>query len=253
MFKKRVLKKDNARSSEKRKLENVDLDDVIASETQEHRDELESSKKPNLATLRVNKLSGTGGFKKRKPLNDEKSKIKGKEITPLQNEQEKNDIESEEAKDTLRVTSKGTLKAIPVNIVRTTVTDFQPDVCKDFLQTGYCGYGDTCKFLHIRDELRQKKAINKEWETVGNSKAKRPMPSTSVSGDESRAQPHPFKCVLCKSDYKAPVITSCQHVFCQKCFLDRVKKKPNCFLCGKDTSGVCKPVLKRELEKLLDQ
>ncbi|KVI04330.1 Zinc finger, CCCH-type [Cynara cardunculus var. scolymus] len=26
--------------------------------------------------------------------------------------------------------------------------DYQRDVCKDYKQTGYCGYGESCKFLH---------------------------------------------------------------------------------------------------------
>lgn len=28
--------------------------------------------------------------------------------------------------------------------------DYQPDICKDWKETGYCGYGDSCKFLHDR-------------------------------------------------------------------------------------------------------
>lgn len=31
-----------------------------------------------------------------------------------------------------------------------TIMDYQPDVCKDYKETGYCGYGDSCKFLHDR-------------------------------------------------------------------------------------------------------
>merc|ERR1739848_694233 len=28
--------------------------------------------------------------------------------------------------------------------------DYQPDICKDYKETGYCGYGEACKFLHDR-------------------------------------------------------------------------------------------------------
>lgn len=33
----------------------------------------------------------------------------------------------------------------PTNIRQITITDFQPDVCKDYKETGWCGFGDTCK------------------------------------------------------------------------------------------------------------
>ena len=35
----------------------------------------------------------------------------------------------------------GPVKA-PTNVRTTTATDYAPDVCKDYKQTGYCGYGD---------------------------------------------------------------------------------------------------------------
>jgi RING finger protein 113A len=28
--------------------------------------------------------------------------------------------------------------------------DYQPNVCKDYKDSGYCGYGDSCVFLHDR-------------------------------------------------------------------------------------------------------
>lgn len=39
--------------------------------------------------------------------------------------------------------------------VRTTVRfDYQPDICKDYKETGYCGYGDACKFVHDRGDYK---------------------------------------------------------------------------------------------------
>lgn len=138
-------------------------------------------------------------------------------------------------------------KAAPKNIRVTTLTDFQPDVCKDFQKTGFCGYGDTCKFLHIRDELRQKKLIEKEWETVSG---------TGESGDRKKAIEEngnvPFKCPICTEDYKKPIRTDCGHIFCQECFMKRFKaeKKRRCFVCKKDTGGGMTPVAASELESV---
>ncbi len=39
--------------------------------------------------------------------------------------------------------------------VRTTVIfDYKPDICKDYKETGYCGYGDACKFVHDRGDYK---------------------------------------------------------------------------------------------------
>jgi len=32
--------------------------------------------------------------------------------------------------------------------------DYQPDVCKDYKETGFCSYGDSCKFLHDRGDYK---------------------------------------------------------------------------------------------------
>lgn len=39
--------------------------------------------------------------------------------------------------------------------VRTTARfDYQPDICKDYKETGFCSYGDSCKFLHDRGDYK---------------------------------------------------------------------------------------------------
>ncbi|GME71691.1 unnamed protein product [Ambrosiozyma monospora] len=64
-------------------------------------------------------------------------------------------------------TSAAALKPNPKNIKVSTKMDFQADVCKDFLKNGYCGFGDTCKFLHYRDAFHTVKSNKKrEWEDV---------------------------------------------------------------------------------------
>ncbi|KAG7194511.1 RNA-splicing factor [Scheffersomyces spartinae] len=121
----------------------------------------------------------------------------------------------------------------PKNIRTTTITDFQPDVCKDFLQTGYCGYGDTCKFIHVRNESTQKKPVRRDWE-ISTSK---PSSEGDIGGKEL-----PFKCAVCKKDYDQPVETKCSHVFCKKCFMDRYKKgKTRCYICQEETNGIISP------------
>eukprot|EP00882_Tetradesmus_deserticola_P022991 GHRQ01025016.1.p1 GENE.GHRQ01025016.1~~GHRQ01025016.1.p1 ORF type:complete len:248 (+),score=111.63 GHRQ01025016.1:497-1240(+) len=39
--------------------------------------------------------------------------------------------------------------------VRTTARfDYQPDICKDYKETGFCSYGDSCKFMHDRGDYK---------------------------------------------------------------------------------------------------
>ena len=50
----------------------------------------------------------------------------------------------------------------PIHYRATSRFDYQPDVCKDFKDTGYCGYGDACKFLHDRSDYKTGWQIEKD-------------------------------------------------------------------------------------------
>lgn len=54
----------------------------------------------------------------------------------------------------------------------------------------------------------------------------------------------PFKCLICRQSFKNPVMTKCQHYFCEKCALERYRKSTRCFVCNAQTSGVFNPATK---------
>ena len=61
-----------------------------------------------------------------------------------------------------------------------------------------------------------------------------------------------FAYVICKKEYKAPIITKCGHYFCEACAIDRYRKKnPSCAICGGRTDGVFNVAkgLQKKLEK----
>ncbi|KAM0693748.1 hypothetical protein Q7P36_007005 [Cladosporium allicinum] len=137
----------------------------------------------------------------------------------------------------------GPVKA-PTNVRAITVTDFAPDVCKDYKQTGFCGFGDSCKFLHAREDYKQGWQLDKEWEKAGKKDAAGGAGGAAKDADlddeEKMLATIPFKCIICKDDYKMPVITKCGHYFCEKCAMQRYmkgKKEKGCAQCGADTYG----------------
>ncbi|KAI0419610.1 hypothetical protein F5X98DRAFT_334539 [Xylaria grammica] len=155
----------------------------------------------------------------------------------------------------------GPIKAA-TNIRTVTTTDFAPDVCKDYKQTGFCGFGDNCKFLHAREDYKQGWQLDREWESVTKGKkniggkvvasANRDAKGVEVDdADEALLEKIPFACIICKGPYKEPVITRCGHYFCLPCALQRYRKDPSCAACGSGTNGVFNTAktLKRLLEK----
>ncbi|KAK1590793.1 uncharacterized protein LY79DRAFT_515434 [Colletotrichum navitas] len=157
----------------------------------------------------------------------------------------------------------GPIKA-PTNIRTITVTDFAPDVCKDYKQTGFCGFGDNCKYLHAREDYKHGWQLDKEWESV--TKGKKNIGGTVVASadrggkaddddddaeEEAMLENIPFACIICREPYKAPIITRCGHYFCEPCALKRYRKDPTCAACGSGTNGVFNSASR--LKKLLER
>ncbi|KAF1970840.1 hypothetical protein BU23DRAFT_203745 [Bimuria novae-zelandiae CBS 107.79] len=144
------------------------------------------------------------------------------------------------------------------NVRTITMTDYTPDVCKDYKQTGFCGFGDGCKFLHAREDYAAGWKLDKEWEMSNKGKKPGGTVVASANRDEkkdadgvdlSMLESIPFACVICKQPYKSPIITKCGHYFCEACALKRYRKDPTCAICSAKTQGVFNGA--KNLQKLL--
>jgi RING finger protein 113A len=157
----------------------------------------------------------------------------------------------------------------------TTFTDYAPDVCKDYKKTGFCGFGDSCKFAHMREEFKQGWALDEEHDKANKNGTVKPSGTVissaagrrqGISNDAERdlddeekerrmLEKIPFNCTICEGAYKDPIVTRCGHYFCEKCAMDRYKRNPNCAICGAGTSGVfnysrqLKDLLKKKKER----
>ncbi|RPD52829.1 hypothetical protein L226DRAFT_503206 [Lentinus tigrinus ALCF2SS1-7] len=113
-----------------------------------------------------------------------------------------------------------------------TIVDYQPDVCKDYKETGYCGYGDTCKFLHDRGTYLQ------GWQLDKLAANPRKDAADEESDTDSDDEDIPFACLICRKAYTDPVVTRCGHYFCSACAIKRFAKTPKCAACGAPTGGI---------------
>mmetsp|Transcript_8365 Transcript_8365/g.25985 ORF Transcript_8365/g.25985 Transcript_8365/m.25985 type:complete len:342 (+) Transcript_8365:71-1096(+) len=145
--------------------------------------------------------------------------------------------------------TKGPIRA-PQFVRNTCRFDYQPDVCKDYKDTGFCGYGDSCKFMHDRGnfktgwqleaEYKRQKERDKEREMLGklgdNSDEERERDKFRVAPDDDNL---PFACHLCRGPFRDPMQTLCHHFFCASCAQTHFRTAGSrCPVCNKQTSGV---------------
>ncbi|KAH7117847.1 hypothetical protein B0J11DRAFT_93723 [Dendryphion nanum] len=156
------------------------------------------------------------------------------------------------------------LKVGPVksstNVRTVTFTDYTPDVCKDYKQTGFCGFGDGCKFLHAREDYAAGWKLDRDWEISTKGKkqagtvvasANRDTKSKEEEFDAALLEKIPFACIICKNPYKSPIVTKCGHYFCESCALKRYRKDPTCAACSEKTNGIFTSA--KNLQKILDK
>uniref|UniRef100_A0A224Z801 RING finger protein 113A n=1 Tax=Rhipicephalus zambeziensis TaxID=60191 RepID=A0A224Z801_9ACAR len=130
---------------------------------------------------------------------------------------------------------KGPIRA-PEHIRSTVRWDYQPDICKDYKETGFCGFGDSCKFMHDRSDYKHGWQLELEMEK--NQYREEDTSRYEISSDEEDL---PFKCLLCRKSFVDPVVTKCKHYFCEKCALKHYKKTTRCYVCSQQTNGVFNP------------
>ncbi|KAL0009079.1 hypothetical protein SO802_010581 [Lithocarpus litseifolius] len=124
--------------------------------------------------------------------------------------------------------------------------DYQPDICKDYKETGYCGYGDSCKFMHDRGDYKSGWQMEKEWDEAEKVR-KRNLALGSDDEDDGGVDPGeedddddslPFACFICRQPFVDAVVTKCKHYFCEHCALKHHAKNKKCFVCNKPTLGI---------------
>eukprot|EP00158_Paraphelidium_tribonemae_P005368 Partr_v1_DN27301_c0_g1_i1_m45877 putative Ring finger protein len=96
------------------------------------------------------------------------------------------------------------------NIRVTARFDYQPDVCKDYKETGFCGYGDSCIYLHDRGDYKAGWQIDKEWE----AEQRKLREAELAKGDDDQVEPVdeneedlPFACLICRKEFTNPIVT----------------------------------------------
>lgn len=105
--------------------------------------------------------------------------------------------------NSLGMVRKGPIRA-PANLRATVRWDYQPDICKDYKETGFCGFGDSCKFLHDRSDYKHGWQLEREWNEGEYQEGSDDDTKYEINMDEEEL---PFKCVICRGRFVDPIVT----------------------------------------------
>ena len=147
--------------------------------------------------------------------------------------------------------AKGPVRA-PSNIRSTVRWDYKPDLCKDYKETGYCGFGDSCIFMHDRTDYKSGWQIEMEYD-AGQYGAD---DADSAKYEVPEEDNIPFKCLICRKSFTTPVVTKCKHYFCEQCALKHYRTTTRCFVCQAQTHGIFNPakeIARRIKQRLIEK
>lgn len=138
-------------------------------------------------------------------------------------------------------------------------------ICKDYKETGYCGWGDSCKYAHDRSDYKSGFQLEKEWETKQKAieeKARKRWErrqrrlnrdveagevadkgaDSDVSSKNSDDDELPVGCPACRTNWEdcksIPIQTICGHYFCEDCAMESFARTPKCMACDAATNGI---------------
>jgi len=115
--------------------------------------------------------------------------------------------------------------------------DFNPSICKDFHDSGYCSWGDSCLYAHDRTNYKRGWELDKDWEDQQRAQLEAAQKDPAEDID----------CFICKGDFREPVKTNCCHFFCEECILNFFRKNKNCPVCQQKLTGRFGGATKEEL------
>jgi RING finger protein 113A len=161
-------------------------------------------------------------------------------------------------KSNVTQSTAGQLRAGPLkgvaNVRITSRFDYAPAVCKDYKETGWCGFGDSCVFVHDRTDYKMGWELDLEWEEQQRKLEEEKNVNYFVVEEEEVESDDdlPFACYICRKEFQQPVMTKCKHYFCEACAIKQFSKSPACFVCGQNTQGVFNSA-KELLKKIQDK
>ena len=124
--------------------------------------------------------------------------------------------------------------------IRTTSRfDYAHDLCKDYNETGFCGFGDSCKFIHDRGDYKSGWELDEDWEaTKGHLEKERDTFTIDKEEKITETKAIPEICGICTEKFTRPVVvTKCGHFFCEKCALKKTKTSSKCHICLSPVNG----------------